>query len=126
MGNASRSARRLRRAPVVRLLLVVQVPDACNQRSVPVLLRPVDRSLLRVENGKGMIRVILDNVVLNWAALRPALRARLYVNVGHGASSLVGLCESITPGNRPWRHRERVKARGQRTPSVGSVVGSPV
>jgi hypothetical protein len=44
-----------------------------------------------VENGKGVIRVILDDVVFDRAALRPALRARLYVDVGHGVSSLNGV-----------------------------------
>src|SRR5215472_12116785 len=73
----------LRLAPVIRLHLVIQVPNARNQRRVPVLLRPIDCPFLRMENSKGVVGMILDHVIFDSTAFRPALRARLHVNICH-------------------------------------------
>ena len=61
-------------APVIGLLLVVQVPDASDVGCMAVLLRPFDCLALRLEGGKDVVRVVLDNIIIDRAALRPTLR----------------------------------------------------
>ena len=56
-------------APLVRFLLVIQMPNARDVRSVPVLLRPFDCFALRFEGGEDMIRVILNHIIVDRAAL---------------------------------------------------------
>ena len=62
---------------MIRLHLVIQVPDARNQRRVPVLLRPIDCPFLRMENSKGVVGMILDHVIFDSTAFRPALSSPL-------------------------------------------------
>jgi hypothetical protein len=61
------------RPPVIRPLLIIQVPDASNKRSVALALRPIDRFSLRFEGAKHMVRVVFDDIVVNTAPLRAAL-----------------------------------------------------
>jgi hypothetical protein len=50
---------------------------------VAVLLGPFDSLVLRLEGGKHVVRMILSHIVLDWASLRMALGARLYVDIRH-------------------------------------------
>jgi hypothetical protein len=43
---------------VVRLLLIIQVPDASDKRGVGPLLRPINRFSLRFEGAERMVRVV--------------------------------------------------------------------
>jgi hypothetical protein len=70
-------------APVIGLLLVVQVPDASDVGCMAVLLRPFDCLALRLEGGKDVVRVVLDNIIIDSAALCPTLRPCLNVNGRH-------------------------------------------
>ena len=45
-------------------LLVVQVPDASNVGRVAVLLRPLDRFVLRLTSGEHVVRVSPSEAVL--------------------------------------------------------------
>jgi hypothetical protein len=38
-------------------------------RHVPILLRPRDSFMLRLERGKCMVRMVLYHVVVDWIAL---------------------------------------------------------
>jgi hypothetical protein len=55
-------------APLIRLFLVVQMPDARHVRRVSVLLGPIDRFLLGFARVRGMISMIFDDIILNRAA----------------------------------------------------------
>jgi hypothetical protein len=52
------------------------------------VFRPIDRFSLRAEGAEHMVSVIFDDIIVDTAALRPALGARLNVNVRHGFLSL--------------------------------------
>jgi hypothetical protein len=78
----------LGRAPVVRPLLIIQVPDASDQRGVTLAFRPIDRFSLRFEGAKHVVRMVFDDIVVDMAPLRTALGARFNVNVRHALLSL--------------------------------------
>jgi hypothetical protein len=59
--------------PVIGFLLVVQVPEASDVSRMTVLLRPLDRFMLRLTRGKDAVSVILNYVVGNVSALLPTL-----------------------------------------------------
>src|ERR1035438_5666484 len=77
----------IRRAPVVRYLLVVQMSLAGDQRSMAFRFCPRDRFVLGFETGKRAIRMIFDNVLSDWIGV-PPFRTRLDVNVRHGFAPL--------------------------------------
>ena len=82
-----RTAMRLTRisnlAPVIRVLLVVQMTDPGDMRRVTVFPRPFDRLELRVARGQRMIRMVLDDIVRNQTSFRPALGASLDIDNRH-------------------------------------------
>jgi hypothetical protein len=73
---------------VIRLPLVIQVPDASDKWGVAHTLCPLDRLALRSECGEHMVSVILDDKIGDSASLGSALRARFNVNVCHDLLSL--------------------------------------
>ena len=80
-----------------RSFLVVEVPDASNKRCVPVLFRPLDCLVLRLERGKYMVGMIFHHVVIDWIALMPTFWTRFNTFAMTVLPSL-----SI---NLPWRAR---------------------
>jgi hypothetical protein len=76
-------------SPVIRFLLVIQMPNAGNVRGVAVFLGPINRFSLRFECDEDMIRMVFDHVIVDMAALRSPLGTRLNINVRH-ALLLVG------------------------------------
>lgn len=73
----------LNRPPVIGFFLVIQVSDASDTRNMALAFRPVDRFMLGFESAEHMVHMILDDVVLDGTAVRPALGARFYVYVRH-------------------------------------------
>jgi hypothetical protein len=87
-------------APVIRLLLIVQVADPSDERAVAVFLGPFDGFVLDFEGWRGhgrhdprrrslqvgedMVGMILDDVVSVGTTLWTAFRAGLDVNIRHG------------------------------------------
>ncbi len=74
--------------PVIRSFLVVKVPNASNMRHVPILLRPRDRFLLRLERGEYVSGVIIGAGLQPFAfafarAFAPPtdLRRRIWIKV---------------------------------------------
>src|SRR5215475_9557177 len=61
---------RLSRAPVVRLLFVVQMPHAPNKRGMAVLSGPVDRLPLCFKGREYMFRMIFHHIVIYRAPRR--------------------------------------------------------
>ena len=61
---------------MVRLLLIVQVPNASDQRRVALTFRPVNRFSLSFECSKHVVLMILDDIVFDVGPLGSALRAR--------------------------------------------------
>ena len=59
-------------APMVGNFLVVEVPDAGNERRMLVLSCPVDRFLLGLEGAEHVVRVVLNNEVIDRASFRAA------------------------------------------------------
>jgi hypothetical protein len=68
---------------MIGFFLVVQVSDASDTRNMALAFRPVDRFVLGFESAESMIRMILDDIVLDRAALRSSFGARFDVNVRH-------------------------------------------
>jgi hypothetical protein len=58
---------------VIGFFLIVQVPDACDMRNMAPAFRPVDRFVLGFESAERMVRMVLDDIVLDRAALRTPL-----------------------------------------------------
>jgi hypothetical protein len=73
---------------VIRLLLVIQVPNASDMRVVAVLPCPIDRFLLRLEGGEDVVGMILDHLIVDMAPVKATLGTRLNVNLGHVLRSL--------------------------------------
>jgi hypothetical protein len=69
---------------VIRHFLVVEMPDAGDQRVVALLLGPVDRLFLRLESFEHLIGAVFNDIVLDRASFRPPFWSRLNVNIGHG------------------------------------------
>ncbi len=90
-----------RSTPVIRFFLVVEVANAGDKWVVAGLFCPLYRLVLGFECGEGVIGVILDDVVINMAPLRAALRARLDIDVGHD----LDLLGAHWRGNSPLRVR---------------------
>jgi hypothetical protein len=89
MGQKSkfRSEVALGRPPVIRLLLIIQIPDASNKRGVALTFRPIDRFSLRFEGAEHVVRMVFDDIIVNMAPLRATLGARFNVNVRHAPLS---------------------------------------
>ena len=64
----------LSRSPVVRLLFVVHMPHTSDERMVPLFLGPRDGFMLRFERGQHVVRMILDNIIVNVRSLLTPLR----------------------------------------------------
>jgi hypothetical protein len=67
----------LNRPPVVRNFLIVQMPDARYVGRVPLTLRLGDRLGLCLECLEDAIPMLLDDIVLDSAPIRPTFRAGL-------------------------------------------------
>jgi hypothetical protein len=73
---------------MVRILLVIEVPDASDKGMVTIGLRPIDSCSLSCESAEDMVRMVFDHVIVNVRSFRAALRTRFYVNVRHTIFSL--------------------------------------
>jgi len=73
---------------MVRVLLVIQVPDASDKRSVALRFRPIDCFFLSFESAELVVRMIFDYIILNGRPFGASLGASFYVNVRHGLFSL--------------------------------------
>jgi hypothetical protein len=76
-------------APVIRFLLIIQVPDTSDKRGVAFTFRPLDRFSLRFEGAEHVVRMVFDHIIVDMAPLRASLGARLNVNVRHICLSLI-------------------------------------
>ena len=92
----------LGRSPVIRPLLIIQVPNASNKRGVAPTFRPIDRLSLRFESGEHVIRMVFDDIIVDMAPLRAALGTRFNVNVRHAPLSLGRFC---------WRPKNYTKPK---------------
>jgi hypothetical protein len=73
----------LSRPPMVRNLLVIEVPDASDKGMVTIRLRPIDSCSLSCESAEDMIRVVFDHVIVNVRSFRAALGTGFYINIRH-------------------------------------------
>jgi hypothetical protein len=72
---------------MIGLLLIIQVPDASDKRSVPLPFCPVNGFSLRIEDSEHMIRMIFDYIIVNRASLGTAFGTRLNIDVCHALIS---------------------------------------
>ena len=72
---------------MVRVLLVIQVPDASDEGSVTLRFRPIDCFFLSFESAEHVVRMVFDYVILNGRPFRASLGAGFYVNVRHSLFS---------------------------------------
>ena len=79
------------RPPVIRLLSIIQVPDAGDKRGVAVLSRPINRFSLGFEGAEHVVRMLFDDIIVDRVPLRAALGAGFNVNVRHAFLSLGSL-----------------------------------
>jgi hypothetical protein len=68
---------------MVRVLLVIQVPDASDKGSVTLRFRPINCFFLSSESAKLDVRMVFDYIILNGRPFRAALGTSFYVNVRH-------------------------------------------
>jgi len=93
---------------VIGFFLIAQVPDASDMRSMALAFRPIDRFVLGFESAESVIRMILDDIVLDRAALRSSFGARFNVNVRHVSSpASIDLVHTRKQKRRPSAVRER-------------------
>jgi hypothetical protein len=69
--------------PVVGLLLIIQMPDSSDERTMALFFRPIDSFSLRLEDAEHVIRVIFDYKIIDTIPLRAPFRARFNVNIRH-------------------------------------------
>jgi hypothetical protein len=72
---------------MVGSLLVIQMPDASDKRSVTVRFRPIDCFFLGFESAKLMVCMVFDYIVVNGRPFRTTLRTGFDVNVRHSLLS---------------------------------------
>jgi hypothetical protein len=70
--------------------------NASDQRCVAVLLRPFDCFSLRLEGGKKVVGMVLDNIVVDGVSLGPTLWTRLDIDVDMVLSRAVRLVSFIS------------------------------
>jgi hypothetical protein len=68
---------------MIRLLFVIQVPDASDKRVMAAFFRPINRFLLRFEGAEFVVRVVFDDIIVDGTPMWPAFWARFDVNVRH-------------------------------------------
>jgi hypothetical protein len=73
----------LHRAPVIGLLLIVEMANAGDMRRMAVTLRPFYCLVLRFEGGECVVGMVFDHIVVNAGTYGMALGARLDINVRH-------------------------------------------
>jgi hypothetical protein len=72
---------------MVRILLVIQVPDASDKGSVTLRFRPIDCFFLGLESTELVVRMVFDYIILNSRPFGAALGTSFYVNVRHSLFS---------------------------------------
>jgi hypothetical protein len=80
---------------VIRLLLIVQVPDVSDKRSTALAFRPIDRFSLRSEGAEHMVGMVFDDIIVDMAPLGPALAPPCDGEGGIAQSLSVSMQESI-------------------------------
>jgi hypothetical protein len=73
----------LSRPPVIRRLLIIQVPDTSDKRGVALTFRPIDCFSLRFEGREYVVRMVFHDIIVDMGPLRAALGACFNVNVRH-------------------------------------------
>jgi hypothetical protein len=69
----------LNRPPVIGFFPIIQVPDASDMRNMALTFSPVDGFMLGFESAEHMVHMILDDIVLDGAAVGAAFGPRFYV-----------------------------------------------
>jgi hypothetical protein len=80
----------LRRAPVVRFFLIVEMANAGDMWGMSVLFRPIDCFSLCFESGEYVIGVIFDHKIIDATTFGATLGSRLNINICHAHISLLG------------------------------------
>jgi hypothetical protein len=74
---------------MIRVLLVIQVPDASDKGSVTLRFRPIDCFFLDFESPELVARMVFDYIILNGRPFRAAFWPGFYVNIRHSLFSLI-------------------------------------
>jgi hypothetical protein len=70
---------------MVRVFLIVQMPDASDKGNVTFRFRPIDRFFLSFKSTGHMVRMVFHYIILN--GFKAALRTGFNVNVRHSLLS---------------------------------------
>src|SRR5258708_6636025 len=86
----------LSRPPMVRDLLVIEVPHSSDKGMVTIRLRPIDCFFLSFEGAEHVVLIGFNHIIVNGRPFRAALGTSFYVNVRH--SSFLPLFCLVTLG----------------------------
>ena len=74
---------------MVRVFLIVQMPDASDKGNVTFRFRPIDRFFLSFKSTEHMVRMVFDDIMVDTVSLGVALGTRFNVNVRHARLSRI-------------------------------------
>jgi len=84
---------------MVRIFLVIEVPDASDEWMVTILLRPIDCFFLSFKSAEHVVRMVFDHIIVNVRSFRAALGTGFYINIRHSYFSLSILSSDTGSGN---------------------------
>ena len=102
---------------MIRLLLVVEMSNARDQRRVSLLLCPSNCLFLGLAGVQNMIGVIFDDIVVDMAALRTPFRSSFNVNICH---------ELLSPSSLGSLPDFTTTLAGGKAASMGFTIGAIV
>jgi hypothetical protein len=70
---------------MVRIFLVIEVPDAGDKGTVTILLRPIDCFFLSFEGAEDMVLIGFDHIIVDVRSFRAALGTGFYINIRHSS-----------------------------------------
>jgi hypothetical protein len=79
---------------VIRLLLVIQMPDASDERGVAPTFCPIDRFSLLLERAEHVVGVVFDNEIVNRSPFRAPLGTCLNENIRHNLLPIIFIIET--------------------------------
>ena len=68
---------------MVRIFLVIEVPDASDKGMVTIRLRPIDCFFLSFKSAEHVVRMVFDYIIINVRFFRAALGTGFYINIRH-------------------------------------------
>jgi hypothetical protein len=68
---------------MVGLLFIIEMANARDERVVTIPFSPINRLFLRFVGSKHLVRMVLDDIIVDRTSLRPAFGAGFNIDVRH-------------------------------------------